>query len=111
MRKLGVYRNGQLAGTLIQHNSISYEFCYDDIWFANDKLPAISLTLPKTQQTYKADHLFPFFFNMLSEGANRKLQCRQLKIDESDYFGLLASTATNDTIGAVTIRLVKSENG
>jgi serine/threonine-protein kinase HipA len=108
MRKVEVYRNGQLAGTLIQHNPKSYEFCYDDKWFANDKLPAISLTLPKIQQTYKADHLFPFFFNMLSEGVNRKLQCRQLKIDESDYFGLLAATATNDTIGAVTVKPVKS---
>ncbi len=116
MRKAEVYRNGQLAGTLIQHNPKStdsragrYEFCYDDTWFANDNLPAISLTLPKTQQTYKADHLFPFFFNMLSEGVNKKLQCRQLKIDESDYFGLLLATATNDTVGAITIKPVKSK--
>ena len=46
---------------------------------------------------------------MLSEGVNRKLQCQQLKIDESDYFGLLAATATTDTIGAVTIKPVERE--
>ncbi len=106
----GVYRNGEKAGTLIQYNPKSYEFRYDDAWFANDNLPAISLTLPKTQQIYQADHLFPLFFNMLSEGVNRKLQCRLLKIDESDYFGLLIATATKDTIGAITIEPVKSES-
>ena len=110
MRKLEVYRNGQLAGTLIQYNPKSYEFCYKDSWLTNDKLQPVSLTLPKTQQTYKADHLFPFFFNMLSEGVNRKLQCQQLKIDESDHFGLLAATATTDTIGAVTIKPVERES-
>lgn len=109
MRTLIVYRNGERAGVLIEHNPKDYEFRYDDAWFANDKLPAISLTLPKTRQTYRSDHLFPFFFNMLSEGVNKKLQCRQLKIDENDHFGLLAATATYDTAGAVTVKPVKEE--
>jgi HipA-like protein len=109
MRKAKVYRNGQLAGILIQHNAQSYEFRYAEEWFANENLPAISLTLPKTKQTYQADYLFPFFFNMLSEGANKKLQCRQLKIDENDYFGLLLATATNDTIGAITVKPVENK--
>lgn len=109
MRKAEVYRNGQLAGTLIQHTPKNYEFRYDDAWYSNEKLPAISLTLPKIKQTYRADHLFPFFFNMLSEGENRKLQSRQLKIDEDDYFGLLVATASTDTIGAITIKPATSE--
>ncbi|MCD4773951.1 MAG: HipA N-terminal domain-containing protein [Bacteroidales bacterium] len=103
MRIAKVYRNGQLSGNLIRNSPKSYEFRYDDAWFLNNTLPAISLTLPKTQQLYKADHLFPFFFNMLSEGVNKKLQCRQLRIDEKDYFGLLLATASNDIIGAITI--------
>ena len=109
MRKANVYRNRQLAGTLIQHNMQSYEFRYADEWFANENLPSISLTIPKTKKTYHADHLFPFFFNMLSEGANKKLQCRQLKIDENDHFGLLVATANNDTIGAITVKPVKNK--
>jgi hypothetical protein len=40
---------------------------------------------------------------MLSEGVNRQLQCRLLKIDEQDNFGLLAATAQYDTIGAVKL--------
>lgn len=103
MHIANVYRNGQLAGSLIQYSPESYEFRYDDAWFLNRTLPAISLTLPKSQQVYKANHLFPFFFNMLSEGMNRKLQCRQLRIDKKNYFGLLLATASNDTIGAITI--------
>ncbi len=71
--------------------------------------PAVSLTLPKTQQEYRGDFLFPFFFNLLSEGVNRKLQSRQLKIDESDYFGLLIATAQHDTIGAITVHPLITE--
>lgn len=108
MQMAEVYRNGQLVGTLKQLAKTNYEFRYDDAWFYNDALPAVSLTLPKTQQVYQADHLFPFFFNMLSEGVNRQLQARQLKIDEQDYFGLLLATAHSDTIGAITIKSVES---
>jgi len=109
MRKAQVYRNNQLAGSLTQNNPTDYEFKYDNNYFSNSKLPAISLTLPKTQKVYKANHLFPIFFNMLSEGVNKNLQCRQLKIDEKDYFGLLLATASNDTIGALTILPAQTE--
>ncbi|MCB2195717.1 MAG: HipA N-terminal domain-containing protein [Bacteroidetes bacterium] len=104
MRKVKVYRNKELAGELIQENKNSYIFKYNDSYFSNDSLPAISLTLPKSQQEYKSTFLFPFFFNMLSEGVNRKLQSRQLKIDEKDYFGLLMETAKYDTVGAITFK-------
>ncbi|MCK5170970.1 MAG: HipA N-terminal domain-containing protein [Bacteroidales bacterium] len=106
MRKAKVHRNGELAGELIQENIKSYIFRYSDSYYSNDSLPAISLTLPKSQQEYKSEFLFPFFFNMLSEGVNRRLQSRQLKIDEKDYFGLLLETAKYDTIGAITIKPV-----
>lgn len=106
MRKVKIYQNGQLSGTLIQNNRNSYTFRYDDIWFADDECPAISLTFPKTQKEFHSKYLFPFFFNMLSEGINKKLQCRQLKIDDNDYFGLLIATATDETIGAVTVKSI-----
>lgn len=99
-----VYRNGVLAGKLIEHATASYEFVYDDLWFADVTKPAISLTLPKTQRRYHSKFLFPFFFNMLSEGVNKNLQCRQLRIDERDSFGLLLATASDDTIGAITVK-------
>ncbi len=103
MRKALVFRNGKVAGTLIQNSPENYEFIYDEAWFTDDKLPAISLTFPKSQKAFQSNYLFPFFFNLLSEGVNKELQCRQLKIDETDYFGLLLATASKDTVGAITI--------
>lgn len=97
-----VYVNNEVAGTLTREEN-EYIFCYSDTYFTNSQKKAISVTLPKTQQEYRSKELFPFFFNMLSEGVNRNLQCRQLKIDENDYFGLLLATASIETIGAVRV--------
>ena len=77
MRKLAVYRNGVLAGTLTEENRSLYVFTYDEAYFNNVDCPAISLTLPKQQREYRSVFLFPFFFNLLSEGFNRKLQSAQ----------------------------------
>lgn len=109
MRKATVYRNGELIGTLIEENRKSYIFRYDDAWFANNSKPAVSLTLPKNKQEFRNNFLFPFFYNMLSEGANKKMQNTQLRIDEEDSFGLLLATAQYDTIGAITIKPLKEK--
>lgn len=106
MKVLEIYRNGILAGTLTEENRRRYVFRYDDNYFYDASKPGISLTLPKTQKEYISEFLFAFFFNMLSEGVNRKLQCTQLRIDEEDNFGLLAATAQYDTIGAITVKQV-----
>lgn len=60
--------------------------------------------MPVRKDPYVSDSLFPYFFNMLSEGANRKLQSQLLHIDEHDVFGIMLATAQFDTIGAVTIK-------
>lgn len=104
MRAVEVYRNHELAGVLTEQNNKSYSFRYTDSYYADPAKPAVSLTMPKSQQEYQANELFPFFYNMLSEGVNRKLQSRALKIDEEDDFGLLAATALYDTIGAITVK-------
>lgn len=104
MRELAIYRNGIQAGTLIEENRRSFVFRYDDLYYLDPEQPAVSLTLPKTQKEYKSEVLFPFFFNLLSEGVNRKLQSLLLRIDEGDHFGLLEATAQYDTIGAVTVK-------
>ena len=104
MRSLEVYRNGIFAGHLIEENRTQYIFRYDERYYVDDSYAAISLKLPKTQQEYHSEFLFPFFFNMLSEGVNRDLQSILLRIDEEDHFGLLAATAQVDSIGAVTVK-------
>lgn len=106
MRQAEVYYNKILAGLLTENDNGEYIFRYDDKYFQNSSLPAISLTLPKTKQEYRSETLFSFFFNMLSEGANKAIQCQTLRIDEEDYFGLLLATAHTDTIGAVTVKKI-----
>jgi HipA-like protein len=107
MRQALVYRNGVIAGKLVEMSRNDYIFNYDDNYYADSAKPSISLTLPKTKKEYKSKILFPFFYNMLSEGVNKKLQCQQLKIDGEDSFGLLLATAQYDTIGAVTLKPVE----
>ena len=103
MRRAEVYRNKQLVGVLSKLADNTYAFRYNNEWYYNNELPPVSLNLPKSKQVYTSEQLFPFFFNMLSEGVNRQLQSRQLKIDEKDHFSLLLATASTDTIGAITI--------
>ncbi|TZF86504.1 phosphatidylinositol kinase (plasmid) [Pedobacter sp. BS3] len=104
MRAAEIYRNGILAGILREENHQQFVFRYNDGYFNDVNKPAISLTLPKTQKEYRSKFLFPCFYNILSEGVNRKLQSTQLRIDENDDFGLLMATAQYDTIGAITVK-------
>jgi HipA-like protein len=104
MRQATVFRNKELMGFLTEESRQNYVFRYEDNWFNNAQKPPVSLTMPKNKQEYRSDNLFPFFVNMLSEGANKELQCRHLHIDENDSFGLLLATAQWETIGAITVK-------
>ena len=104
MRAAEVFINEILAGVLTETDDGKYVFQYDDAYLLDGNNRAISLSFPKRKEAFIAEELFPFFFNMLSEGANKALQCMTLKIDENDAFGLLLATAGNDTIGAITVK-------
>jgi len=108
VRKAEVYNNGVLAGILERTDRQQYIFRYDDNYFVNPARHAISLSMPKTKQEYRSHFLFPFFYGLLSEGVNKQTQCRLLRIDENDHFGLLLATAQTDTIGSITIKEVTS---
>ncbi|MBQ8223453.1 MAG: HipA N-terminal domain-containing protein [Bacteroidales bacterium] len=103
MRRALVLSNKIVAGILTETDDMQYIFKYEDNYLINHSFRAISLAFPKRKEEYISDELFPFFFNMLSEGANKTIQCMTLKIDENDSFGLLLATARHDTIGAITI--------
>ena len=101
MRQLDVYVNERKAGVLTErHPGSGYVFHYDPDYLASNG-PSISVTLPRRKEVHESDHLFPFFTNMLPEGANRKVICRTRRLDEKDYFGLLAAMAGKDFIGGV----------
>jgi serine/threonine-protein kinase HipA len=100
-----VYQNGLLAGYLEKKQDTgTYVFCYTDAYFRDASMPPVSLTLPKSRQRYESKELFAFFQGLLSEGVNKDIQCRMLKIDQDDDFTRLLKTAGEDTIGAVTVK-------
>lgn len=109
MREAKVLFKDQEAGILTQHDDGSFTFCYLDAWLADKAKPAISVTLPKGEQPFHSQYLFPFFYNMLPEGSNKQVVCKLNRIDTNDYFGLLMTTAKFDSIGAVRITKIEKE--
>ena len=103
MRQARIMYKNMEAGILIQHDDGSFTFRYDDAWMKDASKPIISLTLPKQQQEYHSRNLFPFFYNMLPEGSNKEVVCKHNRLDTSDYFGQLVTTAGNDNIGAIRV--------
>lgn len=103
MRQAKVLYKNKEAGLLTQYDDGSFTFRYDENWVNDSNKPSISLTLPKENKEYHSKFLFSFFYNMLPEGSNKQIVCKYNRIDEDDYFGLLVTTAKNDTIGAIKV--------
>lgn len=103
MRQVNVYVNKRKAGVLTEMQpGVGYIFKYDPEYLSADT-PSISISLSKRKDSYESSSLFPFFANMLPEGANRRIICRVHKIDENDLFGILVAMAGSDFIGGVQI--------
>lgn len=102
-RSAQVFYNGKPAGVLTKAGK-TYRFIYEETYLNTPGCRPVSITLPLRKEVYESDVLFPVFVNMLSEGANKRIQCRMLKIDENDYFSLLLATTSNDSIGPITVK-------
>lgn len=100
MRQCKVFVKDQEAGLLQETDAREYVFTYGKGYQGDP----VCLAMPVREAAYYSDHLFPFFFNMLSEGSNRQVQATLLHIDEKDDFGIMLATAQYDTIGAVTVK-------
>lgn len=109
MRQANVYCRGVFAGVLSKDEAGTYRFQYDSEYTTNPRSPAISLSFPKQEAPFESPVLFPFFFGLLAEGEDKALQCRLLKIDESDHFTRLLKTCEAETIGGVTVKEVETK--
>ena len=103
MRQCKVMVRDKEAGILQESDDRQYVFTYNDDYHGDP----VCLAMPVRKEPYHSSFLFPYFFNMLSEGANRELQSSLLHIDENDDFGILLATAQFDTIGAVTVKPIE----
>lgn len=106
MRQLEILSNDVLAGILTETDDRKYVFVYDDSYINSD-MSSISMTLPKNEKEFHADYLFPFFANILPEGANKDYICRRFHIDEDDSMGLLMAFSGKDFIGSIGVRTIK----
>lgn len=109
MQQGKVFRNKIFVGILKKTSQKEYIFKYDESYLSNEKSKAIAFSFPLQKEEFKEDHLFAFFFNMLSEGSQKKLQVKKLKLDENDDFSRLLITAQTDTIGSVTLMEIRDE--
>ena len=103
MKRGIVYYRDITAGELIKDDD-GYLFRYDSAYFVDPAMPDVSATLPKSQREYRSKVLFPFFFGLLAEGAQKDRQCRELHIDENDHFTRLIETSAYGAIGAVYVK-------
>jgi serine/threonine-protein kinase HipA len=102
-RSAQVFYNGKPAGIITKAGN-TYRFAYDEAYINKPGSRPVSITLPLRKEVYESNVLFPVFVNMLSEGANKRIQCRMLRIDENDYFSLLLATTKDDSIGPITVK-------
>lgn len=105
LRRALVYYDGRLAGYLAEVKD-GYLFQYD-LDFLQNGAP-ISLSLPLRGHVYESKELFAFFRGLLPEGWYLNIVSKTHKEDKSDLFGILLRTAGCDTIGAVTVKKVLS---
>lgn len=102
MRQAIVNVNRKPAGILQETDQGTFVFQYREDYLSDPDSMPVSITIPKSTAPFRSDTLFPCFFNLLSEGANKMMQCRHLHIEPNDYFGLLLATAQTDCIGFLT---------
>jgi serine/threonine-protein kinase HipA len=102
-----VYYNLVPAG-ILEWTKEGYHFTYKKEYMEAGGRP-VSITMPFSKSPFFSKMLFPVFINLLSEGSNKKMQCRMLQIAEDDYFSLLLATANFETIGPITVKPLENE--
>ncbi len=101
LRQANVYYKDELAGVL-KETDRGYIFQYDKD-FIKKNIP-ISVSLPVQEEPFESEKLFPFFRGLLPEGWYLNIVSATQHVDSKDLFGVLLSTTSVDTIGAVTVR-------
>ena len=102
MKCVTVYVKGVPAGVLARFRRGGYEFRYTRQYRESSR-PSVAFSLPKRRAVHRSNVLFPFFYGLLAEGVQKRLQCRTMRIDEKDHFTRLSETCREGVIGAVYV--------
>jgi serine/threonine-protein kinase HipA len=100
-RSANVLVNNTLAGTLSESAEGAFKFEYKKSYLKTDSLP-VSLTLPKREEPYISDTLFPFFDGLIPEGWLLDIAIENWKINPRDRMQLLLHLC-KDCIGNISI--------
>lgn len=101
MRQGEIWVNSKLAGILTEDDN-GYNFKYQKSYLENEKVLAVSLTLPLQEEVFKSEYLFPFFDGLIPEGWLLDIAHKNWKINPRDRMGLLLTTC-RDCIGNISI--------
>ena len=94
--------NDVFAGVLTETSEGEYSFKYNAEYLANEMNNPVSLTLPKREEAYIADTLFPFFDGLIPEGWLMDIGVKNWKLNSKDRMGLLLHLCA-DCIGNVSV--------
>lgn len=106
LRKAKVLYKDLLAGYLYEVEG-GFEFVYDKDYLGSG--PPISISLPLRAAPYFSKTLFSFFKGLAPEGWYLHIVSSTAKVDKNDDFGILLTTSSADTIGAVTIHRIEEK--
>lgn len=101
-----VYVRETFAG-ILRETDYGYSFQYDGEYLKSPNATSVSLTLPKREDAYTSNFLFPFFDGLIPEGWLLNVVAHNWKMDKNDRFGILL-VACRDPIGNVRIREVRA---
>jgi serine/threonine-protein kinase HipA len=109
MRQAGVYYQEVLAGILTETDGGEFTFVYNTDYIQNYPQQFITFTMPVSENLYTEKRLFPFFEGLIPEGWLLEIASKNWKINRNDRMGLLLACC-NNCIGAVSIKLITTEN-
>lgn len=100
--ELNVFKNGTAVGCLTKDHGGEVSFKYDQEYLRKE-LPAISRSLPLTDEIYRGELVVNYFDNLLPDNNQiRKSIASKLRIGGSDSFSLLFALG-RDCIGALQL--------
>lgn len=100
-----VYFNETHIGYLERKNQ-QYIFRYDKSFLDSSNRFPLAYNFPLEAREFRSEKMFPFFQGLVAEGWLLKVQSKNQKIDEKDYFSILLENG-EDMIGGVKIRKVE----